>query len=285
MKLHTCPGLPGDWLNAWLAALGTLVRCPEIRLSWSDNPIPVALFTTDSDPAEMIASALPHEGELQAMAIARESSAVAGQRLGRKVTFDAYAERAAFAREHDDSTLAASVTDLIEDDEAAHSPFDPPVPQGLTLHDRLARCAHVLTDNAAERVRSTLAGTADRVGGNGLGFDYRRLPAAAEGGELRIDPVIEVLAFYGVTLFPARGDGRRMHARGWSRQATRRGAFTWPLWSDPMDRWAVDALLDRWYADPKDAYRYGVVAYYRSVPYQPQGSADTRRAYSSERLG
>lgn len=285
-----CPGLRGDWLHGWLAAVGAVVRCPSMRLSWTDGPRSVAVLHGEDDVAASIAAALPDEAELSSMAIARDLRVDDGETgaalasMPRKVTFPIFRERAALARQRDDPSLAASVSDLGDDDEVAHSPFDPPVPRGLTLHDRLGACMKALPEGrqAAAAVHQSLTGVARRVDGNGLGFDYLRLPASAEGGELRIDPVVEVLAFFGLTLFSVRGDGRRVRARGWTASATRRRAFSWPLWRDALDRWAVDALLDRWYAEPKRAARYGVTSAYQTVPYIPQGSADTRRAYTSE---
>jgi len=289
MSALRCPGLRGDWLHGWLAAVGAVVRCPSMRLSWTEGLRSIAVLHSEGDVATSIADALPDEAELSSMAIARDVC-LNGEEpseldaMPRHVTLATFRERAHLARQRDDPSLAASVSDLTDDDEATHSPFDPPVPRGLTLHDRLVACTKAMPQagEVADAVHRSLAGTARRVDGNGLGFDYLRLPASAEGGELRIDPVIEVLAFFGLALFPTRGDGRRVRVRGWTAPETHRGAFSWPLWRDPLDRWGVDALLDRWYAEPNHAARYGVISAYQTVPYVPKASNDTRRAYTSE---
>lgn len=293
MSIRHCRGLRGSWLNGWLAAVGVTVRCPSLRLGWTEPPSSVGVLTSDDDRdvAQSVAAALPDEAELSRLAIARQVAAEGDHAeplppMPRKVSVETFRARAGLAREHHDPSLAASVSDLVDDDESAHSPFDPSVPQGLTLHDRLVRCVRDLPDELDARVdavNATFDGTARRTNGNGLGFDYLRLPAAAEGGELRIDPTVEILAFFALSLFPARGDGRRLRVRGWTRSHTQRGAFTWPVWQGQLDRWAIDALLDRWHTSSATAARYGVTAAYQSVPYQPTGSGDVRRAYTSER--
>ena len=35
-----CPGLPAEWINGWLAAVGTTVLDSELRLSWTMDPSP-----------------------------------------------------------------------------------------------------------------------------------------------------------------------------------------------------------------------------------------------------
>lgn len=293
MTGRRCPGLRGRWLNGWLAAVGATVLCPSLRLDWTQQPSPVGVLTSDDDRdvAQSVAAALPDEAELSHLAIAREVVTDGGEArdlppMPRKVPMETFRARARLARERHDPFLAASLSDLVDEDECAHSPFDPSVPRGVTLHDRLLRCVSDLpadSDARIEAVVATLDGTARRVEGNGLGFDYLRLPAQAEGGALRVDPTVETLAFFALALFPARGDGRRVRVRGWTSSHTQRGAFTWPVWREPLDRWAIDALLDRWYKNPETAPRYGVTAAYRSVPYQPTGSGDVTRAYTSER--
>ena len=39
-----CPGLPAEWVNGWLAAVGTTVLDPEIQLSWTPDRSAIAVL-------------------------------------------------------------------------------------------------------------------------------------------------------------------------------------------------------------------------------------------------
>lgn len=287
---YRAPGLTGDWLNAWLAAIGVTVLLATARVAFAgdENPVACIEMEGDHDLAEALAAALPREADLEELAIARS-------RLSRKVLIDAYREAASTARTTRDWSLSSSVTDLGERDvkkELPHSPFDPPAPQGLTLWERLAGCRKALPvaeDTLRRTIADSLAGCGERIRANGLGFDYRRLPAAAlDERQVWVDPVIECLAFYGLALFPVRGDGVRAVARGWRwDKASRRTRFCWPVWHEPLDRFAIDALLGAVYAsrlDKNAAHRLGVDAVFEAVPYRPTHSNDVTRGFGSRRL-
>jgi hypothetical protein len=136
-------------------------------------------------------------------------------------------------------------------------------------------------------IAESLAGAGRRIQANGLGFDARRIPAGVQpGAEVSVDPVIECLAFFGLALFPIRGNGRKERTRGWLTDAWRVGAFRWPSWSPLLDRWAIDALLDmapRAAHDLRLARRLGISSWFETVPYKPKGSSDSTRAYASRR--
>ncbi len=286
---HRAPGLTGDWLNGWLATLGVSVLLPSARVAFEGDGTPVACIEIEDgrDLAEALTEALPATEDLDELAIARS-------RLSRKVRVDSYREAASTARATRDWSLSSSLTDLGErdvDKELPHSPFDPSAPHGETLWTRLVRCREALgvADELRCTIAASLAGRGARIDANGLGFDYRRLPAAALGaGQNRVDPVIECLAFYGLALFPVRGDGTRAVARGWRWDAgSRRTRFCWPVWHAPLDRFAVDALLAAVYASRLDrnvTQRLGVDAIFEAVPYRPTGSADATRGFGSRRL-
>lgn len=294
-------GLRAGWINSWLASIGVLRLLPNARLRWDGRGSPRAVFTgVEGDLAEDVARVLPTVDNLEDLAIARYRPGCA--ELPRTVSPEAYRERAALARANPrDWSLAATVTDLVPGGEIAHGPFDPSVPKGLTLHQRVRACRDKLpTDVAllAAAVASTLAGSGGRVQANGLGFDVTRSTAAVDAmAEVMVDPVVECLAFEGVQLFPMRGDGERAGGlqRGFTSTASRRGAFRWPAWRQPLDLWGVDALLDQMAgalrrdgavlgADTGRLRRLGVTAVYGSVYQRPRGSADTYRAYGAERL-
>lgn len=289
-------GLPADWLNAWLAGIGVTVLVPEARLAWSADPVPKAEFLvvgaadSGSRLAARIGAAIPGLDELDGLAIATS-------RMSRSVSLDAYKACASVVREHfrkSDFTLAASVTDLtqIKSGEALrHSRFDPPAPRGETLWMRVRRCRLALGDGEEliERVAATLEGRGLREAMNGLGFDVRRLSAAAYGDDEKyVDPVIELLAFYGLALLPIRGHGdARDVGRGWRWDPIARSSrFVWPAWADPLDRWGVDALLGLVFAGPPETRRgrlLGVTAGFEAVAYRTSES-DPTRGFAAKRV-
>jgi hypothetical protein len=286
VSTYEAPGLAADWLNGWLAAIGVTVAVPGTKLSWTSEAVPHAVFHFGDtvDLPEAIAASLPTEASLQSSVIARTRDG--GLDFPRHVSLDAYRQRAVEERRVHSVHLAASVSDLRRDsklDDLDHGAFDPPAPRGETLWSRALSCVRALpVEGRASVVRQSLAGVARRVQTNGLGFDPRRLPSGVQASgatsKPHVDPVVELLCFAGLALFPTRGDGRLVLQRGWLGRATQRGAFCWIAWTPALDRWSIDALLDR---TPRDA---DVVARFGVVPYRPSGDADTTRAYFGERL-
>jgi hypothetical protein len=283
---HEAPGLPANWLNGWLAAIGVTVLVPGARLCWTGDGVPSAVFETDQplDLAKMVADALPTAKTLARSAIARTLPGTEHD-FSRNVTLAAFRERAMVERRAGEGILAASVSDLNTDlnpGNLEHGAFDPPAPRGETLWSRATACAQALaTADIAERVQDTFSGSGRREVLNGLGFDARRFPAGMHAArDVYADPVVELLAFAALPLFPTRGDGRRVRQRLWTDSSTRRGAFQWIAWRPALDRWGIDALLDL----PPWAVGRLTLARSRVVPYQPSAQADTTRAYFAERV-
>ena len=313
MAERVCQGLPADWLNAWLAAVGATVLSDAIQLRWTTDTIPVAVLSVDGDddPIGALVAAWPRDQRLNEMPIASEWSAL--NRMERKVSVDAFGERARAVRSHADSwTLSSTMTDLhvYQGGEVAHAPLDPPGPGTIKwLHHRLLKTlAHV--NSPADRLAATLEGRGLRVVDNGLGFDLTRVTTQADSSRKTVDPVVEVLAFFGLALLPVRGDGidqrigrsrsrSSVRQRGWLTTPYRR--FEWPIWRPSLDLASIDALLDVWTNSrrrkPRDragveapAYnrrawdRLGVHAAWRTVGYESRSSSDPTVGYGSERL-
>jgi hypothetical protein len=286
MREEHAPGLAVDWLNGWMAALGVCVLLPEVRLRWTDDPVPTACFAVQKEApplAELVEAALPTEQDLSGLAIAR---------LERTVSLPCYADRARLARKSRDTTLSSTVTDLVADVPQTgglpHSPFDPAAPGTTgTLWDRAKSCRRDITDPVGQLAR-TFAGRGIRTKNNGLGFDVRRLVAGVQDAEKRVDPVVELLAFCSLSLFPLRGNGKADPlARGWQGRASGTGSFRWCAWSKSIDQWGIDALLDllpKARRDKKLAQRLGVARWYRSVPFR-HSERDMTRAYGAEPEG
>ncbi len=298
MHSVTCRGLQAAWLNGWLAAVGATVLDDRLRLHWTEDGAPVAVLSADEvDPVEAVVASWPDEGMLADLPIAEDWKGAG--RLRRKVSVDDFDERARAARGDPHSwALSSTMTDLSVDEngEVAHAPLDPPAPKGIWLHARLLN-VHKKVTPSVDYIRDSLAGLTDRIQANGLGFDQSRLGSLSDGTRRRVHPVIETLAFFGFALYPVRGAGvdRRLSRsvaagglqRGWSKANDQPGGMLlrWPAWSPSLDNASIDALLDVWRHDKQKTWlQYGIHAAWRSVPFKPTGSADTTRAYGSERL-
>lgn len=273
------PGLPADWLNAWLAAIGVTVLLPDVRLSWTDELVPHAVFWV---PAGWDLARILHDRvagiDLSRSPIAKEHPE-AQLPFGRSVGLDAYRERARLERKAHEGHLAATVTDLGPARDRAgldHGPFDTPAPGGQTLWTQAQTCLQAI--DSAEQVAATLGGPGKRIKANGLGFDCKRGPVGVRRAKLGpwVDPVVEFLVFEALVLFPVRGDGRQVRQRRWTGGQFERGAFEWFTWAAPLDRWGCDALLD----DPSHAS----TSRWRAVPLQIGNPSDPTRAIFSERV-
>lgn len=276
LHITEATGWRANWLNGWLAAIGAAVLVDGLRVSWSDEAVPHArLHTVSSEAAATLYNALPTLEHLETLSIARQ---IPGRRdLPRNFGFDVVTDRAEVERAQDTTWLGACVTDTVRPlafrkGNVEHSPFDVSVPKGITLHQRIVTCREAVSDEA--QVAASLAGRPTLDEQNGLGFDCRRIEAAANAsGKLLVDPVVEVLAAHALMLFPVRVHRGRPRARAWRGRATRPGSFVWRPWTQPLDRWGIDALLDR--------DLVGLGGGWEVVPYQPAGSADSTRAYAS----
>ena len=301
MHEFTCPGLPASWVNAWLAAVGATVLDPRIRLRWTVEGAPVAVLSSDEiEPVEALAASWPDAAFLADLPIAE--SWAGDSELRRKAPVGQFIVRVKKARGHPFAwTLSSTMTDLSVDEhgEVAHAPFDPAGP-GTTkwLHHRLLKIHDLAGPVSADRLRDSLVGHAPREKNNGLGFDNTRLGSLADTSDPWIEPVVELLAFFGLAVLPVRGRGadRRRgrigdpdeRQRGW-RKALKgnepRRRFVWPAWRQPLDTAGIDALLDVWNPWRKQIWAsLGVHAGWRSVEYRSRGSSDPTRGIGSEML-
>lgn len=294
----SAPGWEAAWLNGWLASIGLAVRSGcrlhfEGRFNW----VPVFSSPSGDLAIERLAAGFPSPEELERIAIARVHPDLEGE-LVRNPSLEVYAERARFARLHGDRSLGATMSDQIPPTttELAHSAFDAAVPKGITIGERLVACRAFIEDPSTSLVAS-MQGLLPRVKNNGLGFDARRIAVStAPDSEKYVDPVVEVLAFSALELFPVRGDGRfEPRAKGFEGGKSARGGFVWPVWSQPLDAPAIDALLDRFWTLRSDcgadreawrraSKRLGIVGAYSAIPYRAVTASDTTRGFASEVL-
>lgn len=294
----TCPGLPGNWINGWLAAVGATVLDPRIRLHWSRGHTPVAVLSSaDTDPVEALSECWPTHDDLWELPIA-EKWRGAGC-LGRRVPVGEFVTRAAAARRHLRSwALSSTLTDLSLDDkgDVGHGRFDPPGPGTVKwLHYRLVK-VHRQVEPSVARIRDSLAGRGERVKDNGLGFDATRVGSLSDDTDRWVEPLVETMAFFGLAILPVRGDGTDRRSdrrapepiqRGWTKVPERKGerSFAWPVWDPPLDWTAIDALMDAWTPFRNRKWSlFGVHAGWRTVPFRNRDSSDPTRAFASLRL-
>ncbi len=295
----TCIGLPAGWINAWLAAVGATVLDPRIRLHWKARGHQAVLSCVDVDPLEALVEAWPDAERLSDLPIA-EHWRQAGE-LRRRVSVGSFVLRARAARSDPHSwTLSSTMTDLSVDAEGdvAHALLDPAGPGTVKwLHHRLMKVHRHVRDPSREIIGASLMGQGERVKDNGLGFDQSRLGSQCDDSDRWTDPVVEVLAFFGLAVFPMRGrgsDGRLERAafgderqRGWRKTAgsTEPRRLYWPAWRQALDANGIDALLDVWKSDAEERWPLlGVHAAWRTVPFQAKVRADPTRALGAERL-
>lgn len=298
-----CPGLPANWLNGWLAAVGVTVLLPGARLSWSDEVIPIARIAIDESAtlADQIARAIPTSDQLNAMAGSLAFAPGTARKNTGTIGLDGYESRAVSERRTGTNYLAGSVTDLASADPAKSiekSAFNPAA-SGQTggVLFRVLACLEQVPNRPVDRaefIARCLDGQGSRFEINGLGFDIRRIPPGVQAKTAKFaDPIVEFLAFVALAMFPVRGNGHAARTRGWTKGKTAEGSFIWPTWREPIDRWAIDGLLDRLY-DLRDrvgdgpglqrrAQLVGVSHCFGVVPFQPEGS-DKTRAYGSRPL-
>ena len=193
------------------------------------------------------------------------------------------------------------MTDLCVDErgEVAHAPFDPAGPGTIKwLHHRLMK-VHEHVEPTAGRIGDSLAGRAGRVKDNGLGFDQTRLGSQADDTAIRVDPVVEVLAFFGLALLPVRGLGgdRRLdrfanvreRQRGWRSdlgESRSDDASTGRLGVSRSTTAASTRSSTPGTPRSGTAWtRVGVHAGWRAVPFQRSRPPRTRtQAFGAERL-
>ena len=295
MISRTCPGLPGNWINGWLAAVGATALDSRIRLHWTEGGTPLAVLSADeTDPLVALAESWPDRTLLEDLPIAEQWGSTAA--LPRTVSVGAFVQRARAARGHQYSwTLSSTLTDLHldKDGNVSHARFDPAGPGTIKwLHHRLLK-VHKHVEPSPQALEDALH-RGIRVNDNGLGFDVTRLGSLADSSDKWVNPVVEVLAFFGLAILPVRGRGtdarlslssrNRAIQRGWLRDGRAR-RFFWPAWSQRLDETGIDALMDAWLPERKRTWPLvGVHAGWRVLPYVNRGSGDRTQGFASERL-
>lgn len=159
-------------------------------------------------------------------------------------------------------------------------PFYTPMPGAdNTMFDRIVK---LIPRVDAASVAASLDGIGHRVKQNGIGFDVGRVGSLGDRTDMYVDPVVDVLALFGLSLFPVRGHGRDTRQRGWDARRTEVGSFRWFTWNQPLDLDAIDSWLDLAYSATHRAP--GLNGEWVIVPYQQRGSQDVTRGFASRRV-
>ena len=304
-----CYGLPADWLTGWMAAVGATVVDNQLRLSWTEDEVPVAMFSHQKghDPVKSLSDVWPSlRSRLDHMPGARD--ATTNKNDYREINVKVFADRLAGARNHPDAfSLTSSLTDLHwekskEGDKAVYGPFETSGPGSTKwLHHR-CRKVYSSVGDPIRGMEEMFDGVSQRIADNGLGLDAGRIGAIRDSGETQmVEPVAESLAYFALALFPVRGDGKQVQAsrgrqRGWGVGPYRDWEFIWPAWRQPLDRWGIDALLTAWHNTwrrrEKDEWRasraewdlLGVHAGWCTSRFKRRTSRDMTRGYGSRQI-
>ena len=205
----TCRGMPASWINSWLAAVGATVLDARIRLHWTEGGSLAVFSSEEVDPVDALAESWPSERFVSELPISSQWKGFGV--MERRITVADFQNRARAVRNHPQSwTISSTLTDLSVDKngKVVHAPFDPPGPGRVKwLHHRLQRIHQKVREPSPSRVQSSLTGEAHRIQINGLGFDLSRLGSGGDKCDKWTDPIIEVMAFFGLALFPMRGFG------------------------------------------------------------------------------
>ena len=286
MNQQHCPGLLADRPHQWLAAIGATVLVDDLRLSWTDDPSPCAvLHSPHNNPPKALQTAWPTRQDFAAIPIVAWNLT---NKQAIPLTDYRHMTRNSIGHNHA-WTLAAAATDLAPTRDganmAARGPFNP----GFQGRSSPHRSLHKMVTCTPANITDALDGTLPSAQGEGLGLDPDRFGdfQGREKGVKTIHP-IEVMAFHGLALFALRGDAiadaGHTRQRGWTTTRRREPVFQWPAWRQPLDRWAIDALLDAWNPDHRPTDNtLGITAAWRSVRINRPGK-NPGHGYTSQRL-
>ena len=304
-RQYVCHGLTADTLTGWMAAVGVTVVQQDLRLRWTDDPIPVAVLThrTGKNPIEILTDSWKELGDrLKSMPGYRDSST--NKNDLRHISVRALKTKIGMDRGNADGfSLTSSLTDLrwTKDGKAVYGPFEISGPGSTKwAHHRALKMWRTVGDPASA-IRKLFEGTTERAGGYGLGWDARRMidvRDVTKGTGQLVEPVAETLAYFALALFPVRGEGKqvkegvRAHQRGWGIGPYRENEFILPAWEQTLDRWAIDALLTAWHNTWKRRRKdnqwhsqqgawelLGVHSAWKTASYRPKDRNDRNRGY------
>ena len=266
MQRHDAPAWRADWINGWLAAVGCTVICDDLKLSWTDAAHPTAVLWAPDDGKDIgqrIAEAFPPIDFICLSAARHLTQQVPSE--------EEYRSASEEARLTGDWLWSALFTDLGPTKQVpiARSLFYPGAPGKNGLSQRVASLAKAW--GVASAARDSMFGRLPRAVGTGLGFDRGRIMDPTDPNpSMRTDPIVEALALFATLMFPIRGDGSYALNRG---ELSRREAFRWGTWTEPLDVAAIDSQFGR----------RGDGACYELIEYVKRGN-ETNVGYFSRKI-
>lgn len=256
------PALDGRTPVGFLAALGLLeilggTEREPVRLSFSDAS-GAAVVHSDLTSADEIAAKLEDlvaatDDDAAIVGIDKHFPPEAGigsdpLRRSRDRYRELVAEIGRIDRRAAELWLPHLITDLAVDQQgrADITPFSAPSGQ-QKLRTFFAKPLAAVRANPG-RIREALVGWRRVEGFTGEYLDHRVIASAADdplgrrGGERGV-PGATWLATMSLSLLRITGDGRNVSATLWQRTG-RRSLMIWPLWRRPLDRYAVQTLIE-----------------------------------------
>ena len=296
MSSLQCPGLRAEMPHQWLAAVGATVLVDRMHLSWTDDLNPQAVLHHEEAPLAALLASWPTPQRIERMPMVAYDKPQRTQKVSRgdfqQLVKDCRGQR-------DSWTVSSALTDLTGEPSSGNDEkpalavtvrFNPGL-QGP--HGSPQKNLPKLQGCTPAKIADTLDGRATRDQGAGIGLDPERFTnsTTGEAGVMTLYAV-EMLAYFGLALFPVRGDGihRKKYPaarqRGWTTRARKLRSFEWPAWDQPLDRFGIDALLDVWQPEGDGTNSLlGVHAAWRSVGRKARLSSDDKTlGYTSQRL-
>ena len=290
MSSLQCPGLRAEMPHHWLAAVGATVLVDGMHLSWTGGLNPYAVLHHEEAPLDALVASWPTRQRIEDMpmvACARRSSL-------KNLTRNDFRQLLKDSRWRTDAwTVSSAATDLtgtVEGGAVTLGPLTPVLEQGASAHRNLP----YVSDCTPEKIANTLTGRAARERGAGLGIDPERFTNATTGSKgVATLHAVETLTYFGLALFPVRGDGIhhskrpfKARQRGWTTHLYKLGFFQWPAWPQPLDRYGIDALIDVWQPERGSTDNLlGIHSAWQSVVRKARpGGKNPTFGYSSRRL-
>lgn len=261
MTVLTLPALDGRTPLGFLAALG-LTRLLDVhtddspRLSWSPEDYTAQLHTTrasiDAVVADLrnIVDSIPNDGVLPGVPVNLPPPGAAPDQL-RLPPVALRALASELAPEPDaevEAWLGSLVTDLSLDDKSRSDISMMAAPSGKQSMRTMLYFPLKLVREDPGCLAEALVGWRRRSGVSGEYLDHRVLFDGADSGagksEERGVPGATWLALMSYPLLRTTALGSEPITTGWHRQRRQPSLFVYPLWTVPLDRHAVTALLE-----------------------------------------
>lgn len=274
MNRRECPGWTADWLTGWLAAVGTTVMVPGMKLSWEGvgNATRAVLHHSNDDPIRALAAQWPDGDQFDALPWPRSSKAENGCDYGTgklaPQDFARYAEIASRGETLSQWAATAIYTDtkLDRNGRCLSSEWGR-INRGRDPHESVRCCLLAVRANPEQRIVRSASGVPERIdseeyrksgwvregkaarlAARGLNNDVRRLnPGRSDCGQAGVDPTAETLSFYAFGILgpvTVRGGKARVAAE---HQHDGESRLYIPAWSEPLDRHSIMALLGSWH--------------------------------------